>query len=119
MLDQEGAQRAGESVCQKTACFVDTHTVKDPEKYISRGLLFRYPFSKRADENKIPGAVNILTLGWLSQYIRQEAADDGLPTLEDDHYRQVIESMPQRFREANLRAFELGKRLFVEAPVTS
>ena len=49
----------------------------------------------------------------------QQAADDGLPILEDDHYRQVIDSMPQRFREVNLRAFELGKRLFVEAPVTS
>jgi 2-oxoglutarate ferredoxin oxidoreductase subunit gamma len=119
MLDQKGAPRASESVCQKTACFVDTHTVKDPEKYIIRGLLFRCPFSKRADENKIPGAVNILTLGWLSQYIRQKAAGGELPALEDDHYRQVIESMPPRFREVNSRAFELGKMLFDEAPVTS
>jgi hypothetical protein len=42
-----------------------------------------------------------------------------LPILEDDHYRQVIESMPPRFRELNTRAFELGKMLFDEAPVTS
>ena len=118
MLDQQGARRAGESVCQKTACFVDSNTVKDPEKYIVRGLLFRCPFSKWADENKIPGAVNILTLGWLSQYIRQKAAGGRLPALEDDHYRQVIENMPQRFREVNSRAFELGKMLFDEAPVT-
>jgi Pyruvate/2-oxoacid:ferredoxin oxidoreductase gamma subunit len=119
MLDQEGAARAGESVCQKTACFVDTHTVKDPEKFMTPGLLFRCPFSKRADENKMPGAVNILALGWLSQYIRRKAAEGGLPILEDDHYRQVIESMPPRFRELNTRAFELGKMLFDEAPVTS
>ena len=117
MLDQQGARRAGESVCQKTACFVDADTVKDPEKYIPRALLFRCPFSKRADENEIPGAVNILTMGWLSQYIRQKAAGGRLPALEDDHYRQVIETMPPRFREVNSRAFELGKMLFDEAPV--
>jgi len=119
MLDQEGARRASESVCPKTACFVDTHTVKDPEKYIIRGLILRCPFSKRADENKIPGAVNILTLGWLSQYIRRKAAGGDLPALEDDHYRQVIESMPQGFRKVNSRAFELGKMLFDEAPFLS
>jgi 2-oxoglutarate ferredoxin oxidoreductase subunit gamma len=119
LLDQQGARRAAESICQKTACFVDTHTVKDPEKYITRGLLFRYPFSKQADENKIPGAVNILTLGWLSQYIRQKATGGQLPVLEDDHYRQVIGGMPSRFREVNSQAFELGKRLFDEVPATS
>jgi len=119
LLDQGGARRASESVCQKTACFVDTHTVKDPEKYITRGLLFRCPFSKQADENKIPGAVNILSLGWLSQYIRQKATGGQLPALEDDHYRQVIEGMPSRFREVNSQAFELGKRLFDEVPATS
>ncbi|UCD82063.1 MAG: 2-oxoacid:acceptor oxidoreductase family protein [Desulfobacterales bacterium] len=120
MLDQEGAARAGESVCQKTACFVDAHTVKDPEKFMMMpGLLLRCPFSKRADENKIPGSVNILALGWLSQYIRQKAAAGELPALEDEHYHQVIESMPPRFRDVNTRAFELGKKLFDEAPVTS
>jgi 2-oxoglutarate ferredoxin oxidoreductase subunit gamma len=119
LLDQEGARRASESVCQKTACFADTHTVKDPENYITRGLLIRCPFSKRADENKIPGAVNIFTLGWISQYIRRKASDGRLPALEDDHYHQVIESMPPRFREVNSQAFELGKRLFDEAPITS
>ena len=119
MLDQEGASRASQSVCPKTACFVDTHTVKDPAKYIIQGLLFRCPFSKLADQNKIAGAVNILSLGWLSQYIRQKAAAGELPALEDNHYRLVIGSMPQRFREVNSRAFNLGKRLFDEAPLTS
>ncbi len=117
MLDQEGARRAGESVCSKTACFIDTHTVKDPEKYIKQGQLFRYPFSKRADENKIPAAVNILSLGLLSNYLRRRTSEDELPELEDDHYHQVIESMPARFREVNLQAFELGKILYNEAPV--
>jgi len=119
LLDQEGAQRASESINQKTACFADTHTVKDPDNYITRGLLIRCPFSKWADEKNIPGAVNILTLGWLSQYIRRNAAGGRLPALEDDHYRQVIENMPPRFREVNSRAFELGKMLFAEAPATS
>jgi Pyruvate/2-oxoacid:ferredoxin oxidoreductase gamma subunit len=119
MLDQEGAQRASESVCRKTACFVDAHTVKDPAKYIICGLLFRCPFSKRADENKIPGAVNILSLGWLSQYIRHEGTPNELPALEDGHYRQVIGSMPRRFREVNSRAFDLGISLFDETPETS
>jgi 2-oxoglutarate ferredoxin oxidoreductase subunit gamma len=116
MLDQQGARRAGESACHKTACFVDADTVTDPEKYIPRGQLFRCPFSKRADENEIPGAVNVLALGWLSQYISRTAARGRLPALEDDHYRQVIENMPPRFREINSRAFELGKMLFDEAP---
>ena len=119
MLDQEGAARAFESVCQRTACFVDSHTVKDPEKFIIPELIFRRPFSKWADENKIPGAVNILALGCLSQYIRLEADRGGLPALEDDHYRELIERMPPRFREVNFQAFELGKMLFDEAPVTA
>lgn len=117
MLDQEGAARAGESVCQKTACFVDAHTVKNPEKFLIPGLLFRCPFSKRADENRIPGAVNILALGCLTEYIQRKAAEGELPALADDHYRQVIESMPPRFRDVNVRAFELGKKLFDENPV--
>mgnify|MGYP001821149815 CR=1 FL=1 len=118
LLDQEGARRASESICQKTACFADTHTVRDPENYITQGLLIRCPFSKRADENQIPGAVNILTLGWLSQYILQKATGGQLPTLEEDYYQQVIGGMPSRFREVNSQAFELGKMLFAEAPVT-
>jgi 2-oxoglutarate ferredoxin oxidoreductase subunit gamma len=116
MLDQEGARRAGESACHITACFIDTHTVKNPEKYVTQGQLFRYPFSKRADDNQIPGAVNILSLGLLSIYLRQKASGGKLPELEDDHYQQVIESMPGRFRAVNSQAFELGKLLFDEAP---
>jgi 2-oxoglutarate ferredoxin oxidoreductase subunit gamma len=116
MLDQEGASRAGESVCPETACFVDTHTVKNPEKFILKGRLHRFPFSKRADENKIPGAVNILSLGLLSQYLRHKAGEFQLPILEDDHYREVIENMPQRFREVNSQAFKLGIKIYNEAP---
>jgi len=117
MLDQTDAQRISESVCHNTVCFVDAHTVTDPEEFLTKGLLFRCPFSKRADEHNIAAAVNILSLGWLSKYIRQKAASGELPALEDDHYRQVIESMPKRFREINSRAFQLGKLLFNEAPV--
>ncbi len=118
-LDQEGLRRAAESVCHKTACFVDAHTVKDPAKYITHGQLFQCPFSKQADENKIPGAVNILSLGFLSQYIRRKTVEGDLPALQDDHYRQVIENMPRRFKEVNSRAFALGITLFDETPLTS
>jgi len=118
MLDQEVAQRAVEGVCQKTACFVDAHTVTDPEKFITRGLLFRCPFSKRADEHGMAATVNILSLGWLSKYIRQRAAGGELPAIEDNHYVKVIESMPEHFRKTNSRAFQLGKLLYDEAPAT-
>ena len=116
MLDQEGAQRASEGICDTTACFVDDHTVTDPEKFITRGLLFRCPFSKRADEHGIAGAVNILSLGWLSKYIRQRAAGDELPVIEDNHYLTLIESMPEHFRKTNTKAFQLGKVLYDKAP---
>jgi 2-oxoglutarate ferredoxin oxidoreductase subunit gamma len=117
MLDQEVAQRASESVCHKTVCFVDAHTVTDPEKFITTGLILRCPFSKRADEHGIAATVNILSLGWLSKYIRQRAADGELPAIEDNHYVKVIESMPAHFRKTNSRAFQLGKLLYDEAPV--
>jgi len=116
MLDQEGAQRAGEGVCHKTVCFVDAHTVTDPEKFITTGLLLRCPFSKRADEHGIAAMVNILSLGWLSKYIRRRAAGDELPAIEDNHYVKVIESMPAQFRKTNSRAFQLGKLLYDESP---
>jgi 2-oxoglutarate ferredoxin oxidoreductase subunit gamma len=116
LLDQEVAQRAGEGVCHKTACFVDAHTVTDPEKFITRGLLLRCPFSKRADEHSIAAAVNILSLGWLSKYIRQRAAGDEFPAIEESRYVKVIESMPAHFRKTNSRAFQLGNLLYDEAP---
>jgi 2-oxoglutarate ferredoxin oxidoreductase subunit gamma len=116
MLDQEVAQRAGEGVCHKTACFVDAHTVTDPEKFITTGLILRCPFSKRADEHGIAAMVNVLSLGWLSKYIHQKAAGDELPAIEDSHYVKVIENLPTHFRKTNSRAFQLGKLLYDEAP---
>ena len=116
MLDQEVAQRAGEGVCHKTACFVDAHTVTDPEKFITTGLILRCPFSKRADEHGIAAMVNVLSLGWLSKYIHQKAASDELPAIEDSHYVKVIENLPTHFKKTNSRAFQLGKLLYDEAP---
>jgi 2-oxoglutarate ferredoxin oxidoreductase subunit gamma len=116
MLDQEGAQRASEGACHTTVCFVDAHTVSNPEKFITRGLLYRCPFSKRADEHGIAGAVNILSLGWLSRYIRQRTAGGELPAIEDKHYVEVIESMPEHFRITNTKAFQLGKVLYDKTP---
>jgi 2-oxoglutarate ferredoxin oxidoreductase subunit gamma len=116
MLDQEGARRASEDVCRTTVCFVDAHTVTNPEKFITRGLLYRCPFSKHADEHGIAGAVNILSLGWLSKFIRQSAAGNKLPVIEDNHYVKVIESMPEHFRKTNTMAFELGKELYDKSP---
>ena len=120
MLDQEGARRASESVCQKTACFVDAHTVKDPEKYIIGGRLYRCPFSKRADEHKIArGSQHPYPRDGSHNTFVKKLLLGQLPVLKNDHYRQVIESLPQRFRKVNLRAFELGKTLFNEAPEMS
>ena len=115
MLDQKGAQRASECVCHTTACIADAHTVSDPEEFITSELLFRSPFSKRADEHNLLSAVNILSLGWLSELIYQKAASCHWPVLQNSHYLQVIQRMPERFREANLRAFELGEKLYKEA----
>ena len=115
MLDQKGALRASECVCHKTACFVDAHMVSNPEEFITNGQLFRCPFSKRADEHNLTTVVNILSLGWLSKFIYQRAAGGELPVLKNDHYHQVIQRMPERFRETNLRAFQLGVRLYQEA----
>jgi 2-oxoglutarate ferredoxin oxidoreductase subunit gamma len=116
MLDQEGIRRAGEGTCHTTVCFVDAHTVSNPEKFITRGLLFRCPFSKRADEQGIAGAVNILSLGWLSKYIHQKTAGGELPAIENNHYVEVIESMPEHFRKTNTKAFQLGKILYDKTP---
>jgi 2-oxoglutarate ferredoxin oxidoreductase subunit gamma len=115
MLDQKGALRASECVCRKTICVVDAHTVSKPEALITNGRLFRCPFSKRADEHDLSAVVNLIALGWLSKFLHQTAAGSGLPALEDDHYRKVIQRMPQRFRETNARAFALGATLYQEA----
>jgi hypothetical protein len=34
--------------------------------------------------------------------------------LKEEHYLQVLNKMPERFRETNLRSFELGKTLYEE-----
>jgi 2-oxoglutarate ferredoxin oxidoreductase subunit gamma len=117
MLDQTVAPRIGEGLCHKTVCIVDAHTVADPEEFITSGLLYRCPFSEQADKESIAAAANIVSLGWLSKYIRQNAANGELPNLADVHHRQVIDKMPERFRETNSRAFRLGKMLFDKAPV--
>lgn len=114
VLDQEGFERASAIVCEKTTSFVDLHTVENPEEIISKGSLYRCPFTKQADDNKITAAVNILSLGFLSKYIRNNTSTDRFPVLTDTQYQQVFDGMPPRFREANALAFQLGKQLYQE-----
>jgi 2-oxoglutarate ferredoxin oxidoreductase subunit gamma len=114
VLDQEGFERASEIVCEMTTSFVDVHTVVNPEKIISKGSIYRVPFTKRADDNQITAAVNILSLGFLSKYIGNKSPKGEFPALEDKQYHKVFDSMPPRFREANALAFKMGKQLYGE-----
>jgi Pyruvate/2-oxoacid:ferredoxin oxidoreductase gamma subunit len=116
ILDNKGASRASACVCHKTVCVVDAHTVSAPEAFIANGRLFKCPFSKRADEHDIAGMVNLLSLGWLSKFLRQRATGLWLPVLADDHYQRVIQRMPERIRATNAQAFKLGEQLYQEAP---
>lgn len=109
MLDQKGCRRAAECVCPKTASFVDAHTVQAPETFICEGELYQCPFSKQADEHNLAAVVNILALGWLSGHVRRQADCGRMPLLETGHYHRVFAHLPERFREVNRRAFQLGR----------
>jgi hypothetical protein len=109
MLDQKGGDRAAECVCPKTVSFVDAHTVQAPETFISEGQLHHCPFSKLADEHDLAAVVNILALGRLAHYLRTQAEAGTMPMLEAEHFHQVFDGLPKRFRALNQRAFRLGR----------
>jgi hypothetical protein len=70
--------------------------------------MYRIPITKRADEKKTTGAVNILSLGFLSEHLRKT----NQPQLEEDQYITVFNSM--RNSENNIKTFQYGKDLYQE-----
>ncbi len=109
-IDQKGIERAVECIYDQTMSFIDANTVSNSEKIITEGKIHRVPITKRADENNFAKTANIVTLGFLSEYLKDNSKID----LKEEHYLQVLNNMPERMRETNLRSFELGKTLYEE-----
>jgi 2-oxoglutarate ferredoxin oxidoreductase subunit gamma len=109
-IDQKGIERAVECIYDQTVSFIDANTISNSEEIIKKGKIYRIPITKRADEDNLAKTANIVTLGFLSEYLNENGEID----LRDDHYLQVINSMPERVRENNLRSYELGKTLYKE-----
>ena len=110
VLDQKGFERASECICEKTISFVDSNTVNnaDAEKVIQRGIIHRVPITKYADDNEITKTVNMLSLGFLSEYL----SENGKINLKEEHYFQVFNNIPNR--DINIRSFQVGKTLYKE-----
>ncbi|MCJ7649087.1 MAG: 2-oxoacid:acceptor oxidoreductase family protein [Candidatus Lokiarchaeota archaeon] len=109
-LDQKGFERASECIYEKTVSFIDEHTIANADDIIQKGKIHRVPFTRRADENKMPQSANILCLGFLSQYLK----DNGKINLKEEYFDQILNSMPERFRTINIRSYKLGQALFQE-----
>ncbi len=114
-IDQKGFTRASECTWEETVSFIDANTVDNAEKIIKKGILHRVPIIKRADENQISKSTNILSLGFLSQYLR----DKGKIDLKEEYYSLVFNSMSERLRDVNNRSFQLGKDLYQELNINS
>ena len=114
-IDQKGFDRASECIWEKTMSFIDANTVDNAEEIIQKGIIHRIPITKRADENKVTRATNILSLGFISQYLIDNQKID----IKEKHYNQVLNSLPERLREVNNRSFQLGKDLYKEIFVES
>ncbi|TFF98082.1 MAG: hypothetical protein EU540_08250 [Promethearchaeota archaeon] len=110
-LDQEGFERASECICEKTVSFIDSNTVNNAEKVIQKGIIHRVPLTKYADDNDVAKTVNVLSLGFLSEYL----SENGKIDLKKEHYFQVFNKMPERFRDINIRSFQIGKTLYKES----
>jgi Pyruvate/2-oxoacid:ferredoxin oxidoreductase gamma subunit len=110
-LDQNGFERASECVNEKTISFIDANTITNPEENVQKGTIHRVHITKIADENQLSDSVNIISLGFLSEYLSEKK----LVELKSEHYQQVFDKMPERFRNINLKSFELGKLLYQEA----
>jgi len=114
-IDQKGIERAVECIYDKTVSFIDANTVSNSEEIIKEGIIHRIPITKRADENKITKTVNIVALGFLSEYLKENVKID----LREEHYLQVLNDMPERFRETNIKSYQLGKTLYEELKINS
>ncbi|UCG03798.1 MAG: 2-oxoacid:acceptor oxidoreductase family protein [Candidatus Heimdallarchaeota archaeon] len=107
-IDQKGFERATECVSDTTTCFIDSDSIDETAEKIIKTPFHRVPITKRADENKVTGAVNILSLGFLSEHLKKKKAID----LTEDQYIQVFNNM--RNSENNIRTFQIGKALYHE-----
>ncbi|UCE13263.1 MAG: 2-oxoacid:acceptor oxidoreductase family protein [Candidatus Heimdallarchaeota archaeon] len=108
-IDQKGFERATECVSENTVSFIDANSIdSSAEEIIKKGMIHRVPITKRADENKLTGSVNILSLGFLSEHLKKT----GTPDLKEDQYIQVFNNM--RNSEANIRTFHIGRDLYHE-----
>lgn len=108
-IDQKGFERATECVSEKTICFIDANTIDaTAEEIIKKGTIHRVPITKRADERKMTGSLNILSLGFLSEHLKKT----NKPDLKEDQYIQVFNNM--RNSENNIRTFQIGKDLYHE-----
>jgi Pyruvate/2-oxoacid:ferredoxin oxidoreductase gamma subunit len=114
-IDQNGFKRASEAVCEKTISFIDSNTVSKPESVIKSGKILRVPLTKKADELNLTKSTNILSLGFLSEYLHENKSPEYESIeLKEEHYMSVLNEMPVRFRETNINTFILGKKLYHE-----
>jgi len=114
-IDQNGFERACECVCTKTISFIDSNTVSKPETVIKSGKIFRVPLTKKADELNLTKSTNILSLGFLSEYLLNNKSTEHVSVeLKEEHYMAGFNEMPVRFRETNKNTFILGKKLYHE-----
>ncbi|MFX1340286.1 MAG: hypothetical protein ACFFDK_16875, partial [Promethearchaeota archaeon] len=104
-----------ECIYEQTVSFIDANTVSNSENIIKEGKIYRVSITKKADENNLAQAANIVTLGFLSEYLKQNSIIE----LKEEHYLQVLNNMPERVKEPNLRSFELGKTLHEEFKVNT
>lgn len=107
-IDQKGIERSSDCIYENTISFIDANTVANSEEIIQKGELYRIPITKVADENKLSKSANIISLGFLSEFLNS----NGKIRLLDEHYHKVFNTMPERTRDNNFRSFELGKTLF-------
>ncbi|MFW9988625.1 MAG: 2-oxoacid:acceptor oxidoreductase family protein [Candidatus Odinarchaeota archaeon] len=109
-IDQNGFERASECIYEKTLCFIDENTVANADEIIQKGKIRYVPVTKRADENKIPKSANIVSLGFLSELLKENGKID----LKEENYDKVLNDMPKRFRAINIQAYQLGQALYHE-----
>ena len=109
-IDQNGFERASECIYEKTVSFIDENTIANAEEVIQKGKIHRVPITRRADENKMPQSANILCLGFISQYLKENGKID----LKEEYYDQVLNDMPEQFRDINIQSYQLGQALYRE-----
>ena len=109
-IDQNGIERASECIYEKTESFIDENTINNIEKIIQKGKIHRIPFTRRADENKLPKSANILCLGFLSLYLKSNAKI----ILKEESFTQILNDMPEKFRATNIQSYKLGQALYQE-----